>query len=124
MIKIIERYKEKKEKKFHDTIYNEVFSYVRDCINGASYATVNNYHCEGRDRMVTIRRGTPCKFNRILECKTGVGLIFQINFSYFTKEEEFALFYYAFVPNENIRTQIENFHNYINRNFMKISNDN
>lgn len=124
MIKIIERYKEKKEKKIHDTIYNEVFSYVRDCINGTSYVTVNNYHCEGKDRMVTIRRGTPCKFNRILESKTGVGLIFQINFSYFTKEEEFALFYYTFVPNENIRTQIENFHNYINRNFMKISNDN
>ena len=122
-MKIIERYKEKKEKKLHDTIYNEVFSYVRDCINGASYITVNNYYCEGRDRMVTIRRGTPCKFNRILENKTGVGLIFKIGISYFTKEE-FALFYYAFVPNENIRTQIENFHNYISHNFMKISNDN
>ena len=122
-MKIIERYKEKKEKKLHDTIYNEVFSYVRDCINGASYITVNNYYCEGRDRMVTIRRGTPCKFNRILENKTGVCLIFKIGISYFTKEE-FALFYYAFVPNENIRTQIENFHNYISHNFMKISNDN
>ena len=39
MIKIIERYKEKKEKKLHDTIYNEVFSYIKDCINGAFYVT-------------------------------------------------------------------------------------
>lgn len=124
MIKIIERYKEKKEKKFHDTIYNEVFSYVRDCINGAFYVTANNYHCEGKDRMVTIHRGTPCKFNSISECKNGIGPIFQIEFSYYTKEEEFALFHYVFTLNEDIRTQIENFHNYINRNFMKISNDN
>lgn len=124
MIKIIERYKEKKEKKFHDTIYNEVFSYIKDCINGAFYVTDNNYHCEGRDCMVIIRRGTPCKFNSISERKTGAGLIFQIKFSYFAKEEKFARFYYAFVPNENIRAQIENFHNYINLNFTKISNDN
>lgn len=124
MIKIIEYFKEKKEKKLHDTIYNEVFSYIRDCINGASYVTVNNYYCEGRNRMVNIRRGTPCKFNGILECKNGIGLIFQIEFSYFTKKEEFALFYYAFTLNGNIRAQIENFHNYINRNFMKINNDN
>lgn len=124
MMKIIERYKEKKEKKLHDSIYNEVFSYVRDCINGASYVTVNNFLCEGRDRMVTIPYGTPCKFNGILECKNRIGLIFQINISYFTKEEKFALFYYAFTLNRDVRAQIENFHNYINRNFMKISNDN
>lgn len=124
MIKFIERYKEKKEKKLHDTIYNEVFSYVRDCTNGAYYVTINNYHCEGIARMVTIRCGTPCKFNSISENRTGIGLIFKIGISYFTKKEEFALFYYAFTPNENIRVQIENFHNYINRNFMKIGNDN
>lgn len=124
MIKIIERYKEKKEKKLRDSIYNEVFSYIRDCINGAFYVTANNYHCEGRDRMVIIRRGTPCMFNGISERKTGVGLIFKIEFSYFTKEEKFARFYYAFTLNEDIRAQIENFHNYINLNFTKISNDN
>lgn len=124
MIKIIERYKEKKEKKLHDTIYNEVFSYIKDCINGAFYVTDNNYHCEGRERMVTILRGTLCKFNSISECKNMVGLIFQIKFSYFVKEEKFAFFYYGFILKRDVNAEIENFRDYINRHFMKISNDN
>ena len=123
MIKFVECYKEKKEKKLHDSIYNEVFSYIRDCINGASYVTVNNYLCEGRDRMVTIRRGTPCRFISVSERRIGIGLIFRIGISHFDKKEP-AFFYYSFVLNKDVKVQIENFHSHIKRNFIKINNDN
>lgn len=123
-MKFIERHKENKERKLHDYIYNEIFSYIRDCANGSYYVTINRYTCEGRDRIVNITRGVPCRFINVLEHKMGIGLIFKIGISYFPKEEEFAFFHYSFVLNRDAQKQIENFHSYINRNFMKISNDN
>lgn len=123
-MKFIERCKENKERKLHDYIYNEVFSYIRDCVNGSYYVTISRYTCEVRDRIVNIARGVPCRFINVSECKTGFGLIFKIGISYFSKEEEFAFFYYSFVLNRDVREQIENFRDYINSNFMKISNDN
>lgn len=123
-MKFIERYKENKERKLHDYFYNEVFSYIRNCTNGSYYVTISRYTCEGRDRIVNIARGVPCRFISVLERKIGIGLIFKIGISYFPKEEEFAFFYYSFVLNGNVKEQIENFQDYINRNFMKVSNDN
>lgn len=123
-MKFICRYKENKERKLHDYIYNEVFSYIRDCANGSYYVTINRYTCEGINRIINIASGVPCRFISVLERKIGIGLIFKIGISYFPKEEEFAFFYYGFVLNRDVQKQIENFRDYINRNFMKVSNDN
>lgn len=124
MIKFIERYKEKKAKKLRDTIYNEVSSYIGGCINGDYYVTINNFYCDERDRAVNIVSGTPCRFISITESRAWFGPVFKIGISYFSKEEKFAFFCYGFILKRDVNAEIENFRDYINRHFMKISNDN